>query len=359
MEQRNVIGIDLAKNVFEVVTHDARGKELKRKRLSRAKMHSYFSNMAPALIGMEACATSHYWGRKLRAQGHEVRLLPAQHVKAYRRGQKNDYRDAQACAEAVVRPSIRAVPIKTVAQQDLQSVQRMRQSAVDQRTAQANQIRGLLLEYGVTVNKGIERLINTLPGILEDAENGLSEVFRRCLSYRYEQLRQSSEEVKFFTHELQRQSDSDERCRLLKSVPAYGPIVSAAYVSRIGDGSEFARGRDVSAAVGLVPAQHSTGGREVLLGITKKGDKPLRYLIVHGARAVAKHAEGKTDPLSVWFCQVRDRRGYNKAVVALANKLTRIAWAVLQSGQPYDAQRLASRSAPVQSPHGSPQDQAA
>lgn len=342
MTKRNVIGIDLAKHVFHIVILNERNTVIERKQLKRAQMGRYFVNRPAARIGMEACASAHYWGRTLRSQGHEVRLLPPQHVKPLRQGNKNDYNDALAIAEALNRPGIHPVTIKTPEQQDLQAVERLRELTTKQRTAMANQLRGLLAEYGIVIPTGINVLMRVIPGILEDADNGLSMPLRACIAQRYRQLQSSREDLNVLTQQVRTLARQDARCTLLESIPGFGPIVAAAYVNHVGDAAAFARGRDVAASVGLVPGQHSTGGRPTLLGISKRGDKRLRYLLVHGARAVAKQADKKTDRLSVWFCQLRDRRGYNKAVVALANKLARIGWAVVRTRQAYDSAHLST-----------------
>lgn len=345
MDKRNVIGIDLAKNTFHCITLDHRGKTLGKKKLSRKQMKTHFANIPPAIIAMEACASAHYWGRILRDQGHEMRLLPPQHVKPYVRGNKNDYNDALAIAEAASRPQIRSVAIKSPQQQDMQGLERMREQCTGQRTAVVNQLRGLLAEYGIVLAKGVSTLTQAMMAILEEADNGLSDQFRRWLYRRYEHLQRLTEDIDFYTQELHRTAHQDARCRLLNTIPGYGLITASTYLIHVGDTTEFRRGRDVSASVGIVPKQHSTGGRSVLLGISKRGNKRLRYLLIHGARSVARHADGKTDALSVWFCRLRERRGYNKAVVALANKMARIGWAVLKTGQPYQAKQVSAKTA--------------
>ena len=337
MSKITTVGLDLAKQVFHVVCCDARGKVVRKRMLKRSQVLRYFAQLEPALVGMEACASAHYWGRALGDLGHEVRLLAAQHVKAYVRGNKNDYNDAQAIAEAVVRPQLRAVAIKTVAQQDIQALHRLRQQCVAARTALSNQLRGLLAEYGVVLPKGLSSVRRRLPALLEDAENGLSECFRALLAQGYHQLCELDAHVEAYTEEVKRQAQRSEACRRLQTIPGFGPIVASVFHSAVGDGQGYRRGRDVSAAVGLVPRQHSSGGKSVLLGISKRGDRYLRSLLVHGARAVVRQAERKDDRLSRWINRIKAQRGHNKAVVALANKLARIGWAVLAQRGVYQA----------------------
>lgn len=276
-------------------------------------------------------------GRELTRLGHQVSLLPTQHVKAYVQGNKNDYNDAIAIAEASNRPRIHAVPLKTLEQQDQQAIQRMRKQAVADRTALCNQTRGLLAEYGLVLPQGVTQLRKRLPDLLEDASNGLSALFRQLLRQRYEQLVELDGHIEFYTGQLVQQAQQSEAIQQLQTIPGFGPVVASAYHTYVGDGQTFACGRDVSASLGLVPRQHSTGGKTVLLGISKRGDQELRGLLVHGARSVVRIAHKKQDQLSRWVCRLVERRGINKATVALANKLARIAWAVSTQNKPYVA----------------------
>lgn len=329
------IGLDLAKNVFHVVCFDKNGNEVKKRMLRRSQMLAYFANVPPCRVSMEACASSHYWGRELTKMGHDAFLISPQHVKPYVRGNKNDYNDSRAIAEAGTRPNMPRVAVKFTEQQDMQALHRMRTRAVRSRTSLSNSTRGLLGEYGIVLNKGISVLRRRIPELLEDADNGLSLHFRKLLSRCYDQLLELNEHIDFFTKELEQLSRKDEGCKRLQSIPGFGPIVSSAFRSAIGDGEAFKCGRDASASLGLVPRQHSSGGKEVLLGISKRGDRYLRSLVVHGARAVVSQAQNKTDPLSRWINRIRNERGVNKAVVALANKLVRIGWAVLHTKSVY------------------------
>ena len=269
--------------------------------------------------------------------GHTVKLIPPQYVKPFVRGNKNDYNDALAIAEALVRPQMRFAAIKTVAQQDMQALHRLRERRIAERTALCNQVRGLLGEYGIVLPRGVASLRRRLPELLEDADNGLSALFRRLLAQSYRQLKELDVHIEGYARELRRQSRQSAACQRLQTIPGYGPSVASVFYSVVGNGAAYRRGRDVSAAVGLVPRQHSSGGKENLLGISKRGDRYLRSLLVHGARSVVRQAAGKADRLSRWINRVKAARGYNKAVVALANKLARIGWAVLAHNTRYQA----------------------
>lgn len=329
------VGLDLAKNIFHVVCLNTHGKEVKKRMLRRKQVLEFFTQQPPCQVGLEACAGSHYWGRKLRALGHDVKLIPPQYVKPYLRGNKNDYNDARAIAEAATRPGLPVVGLKTVAEQDMQALHRMRSQCVRDRTALSNSIRGLLGEYGIVFPTGVATLRRTIPEVLEDAENGLSLRFRDCLARRYDQLIELEGHIAFYTQELTRLSEQDEACQRLQTVPGFGPIVASAFRSVIGDGRAYARGREAAASIGLVPRQHSSGGKNVLLGISKRGNKYLRKQLIHGARSIVLQAANKEDSLSRWINRIREERGWNKAVVALANKMARIGWAILRHDTSY------------------------
>ena len=330
-----LIGIDVAKNIFHAVKLDSHGKLKWRKKYSRTQLKRYVSNLEPTRIAMEACASSHYWGRLFESMGHTVVLLPPKHVKAYARGQKNDYNDARAIAEAAYHGSIRPVPVKSVAQQDDQAFHRMRNQCISQRTRLVNQMRGLLGEYGVIIPKGIASARKALPRILEDAENGLTVGFRALLHREYRRLIALDEEMAWFDAQLRQQGKQDEVCRRLQEAPGYGALVSSAVKCWMGDGHQFRKGRDAAAALGIVPRQHSSGDKEILLGITKRGDKYTRTQVINGARSVVNRARHKDDPLSCWINRIVATRGYNKAVVAMANKMVRVAWVIIARGERY------------------------
>ena len=329
MDKPMTIGLDLAKQTFHAVCCDTRGKVMKKKQLRRRDVLSWFANQPVSRVGMEACAGAHYWARELMTLGHEVKLIPPQYVKPFVRGNKNDYNDALAIAEASRCAEMRFVAIKTPAQQDIQALHRLRERRLQERTALGNQLRGLLAEYGLVLPQGINTLRRRLPEILEDGENGLSTLFRRLLCQSYRQLRELDEHIDAYTQELNAYSRQNEACRRLETIPGFGPIVASVFHSVVGNGETYRRGRDVAAALGLVPKQHSSGGKSVLLGISKRGDRYLRCLLVHGARAVVIRAAKKDDALSRWVNRLREQRGINKATVALANKMARIGWAVL------------------------------
>jgi transposase len=333
------IGLDIAKNVFHLVELDEHGKQTHRKKLRRSQIKEFFVQHPVCVIAMEGCAGCHYWAREFKAMGHEVKLLPPQHVKGYLRGQKNDYNDARAIAEACQHGYVRAVAIKGIEQQDEQAFHRARKQLVGEQTRLANQIRGLLGEYGIVFAQGVSRIRREIPFLLEDAENGLSQRFRDLLHRQYQRFIAMDEELAVYDLQLRVQVKEDDVCRRLAELPGFGPVVSSAYKSWLGDGKQFRRGRDASAALGVVPRQHSTGGKEVLLGITKRGDSYVRSLVIHGARSVVIQAGKKTDPLSQWINRLVATRGFNKAVVALANKLIRMAWVIVARGESYRPQQ--------------------
>ena len=330
------IGLDLAKSVFQVHAVDHKGHRLFSRALKREKMMAFFQNLSPCLIGMEACASSHFWARTLMAMGHEVKLIAPQFVKPYVKGNKNDANDAEAICEAVSRPNMRFVPVKTVEQQDIQALHRIRQEQVRQRTALVNQIRGLLSEYGIVISRRVESLRNALPDILEDAENRLTADFRILLKGLQEDLLHLDDRIGSQDQAIKKLSLEHEGAKRLQQLRGIGPITATALIAAIGNGRQFARGRDAAAWCGLVPGQHSSGGKSKLLGISKRGDTYLRTLMIHGARAVLKTAQSKDDRLSQWLQKLCNRRNKNIAAVALANKTMRMAWALLVRGQDYD-----------------------
>lgn len=337
MGEITTIGLDLAKNTFHLIGCNAYGKEVKRKMLKRGKLAAYIANLPPCLIGMEACAGAHYWARQFEELGHEVRLIAPQHVKAYVRGNKNDYNDARAIAEAVRVPDMRFVEVKSVEQQDVQAMHRLREAQGQERTALCNQIRGLLAEYGIVLPQGVGTVRRRLPELLEDADNGLSDFFRSLLADCYQQFKELDAHIEFYNQVLKEQARNNEAIQRLQTIPGFGPVVASVFHAFVGNGQAFGKGRDVSAALGLVPKQHSSGGKTVLLGISKRGDRYLRSLLVHGARSVVRLAGKKDDRLSRWINKIKATRGANKAAVALANKMARIGWAILSQNSVYRA----------------------
>jgi transposase len=331
----HTVGIDLGKTVFHLVGLNRRGEVVLRKRFSRAQLLHFTANLRVELIGMEACGGAHFLGRALQGQGHEVRLMPAQYVKPYVKSNKNDYIDAEAIAEAVGRPTMRFVPIKTDDQLDMQSLHRVRERWVMRRTAVVNQIRGLLLERGITLRKGRCHLDAALPGILEDAAARLSDALRMLLAQLKLELDQLAIRIAEADGVMDCTSRENEACRRLIAIPGIGPVTATALVAAIGNGAAFRKGREFSAWVGMVPRENSTGGKQTLLGISKRGNSYLRRLFVQGARAVMMRRTKQSPGLRVWLEKLEMRKHHNVAIVALANKLARMAWAVLTSGQIY------------------------
>ncbi len=331
------IGIDLAKNVIQVHGVDERGKAVLRKQLKRDQVASFFANLPPCLIGMEACASAHHWARRLQSFGHTVKLMAPQFVKPYVKTNKNDAADAEAICEAVSRPTMRFVPIKNAEQQAVLALHRARQGFVKARTAQANQIRGLLAEYGIVIPQGIAHIAKRLPEILEDGENELPGVFRQLLQRLGDHLKELDRQVGELEVQIQIWHRENEASKKLATIPGIGPITASALVGSIGDAKSFENGRQLAAWLGLVPRQHSSGGKQLLLGISKRGDTYLRTLLIHGARAVIRVAEGKAGYADSWLARLMGRRNQNVAAVALANKNARTVWALLAHGRDYQA----------------------
>ena len=331
------IGIDLAKNVFQVHGVDERGKAILKKQLKREQMPAFFANLAPCLIGMEACGSAHFWANKLQAMGHTVKLMAPQFVKPYVKTNKNDAADAEAICEAVSRPNMRFVPIKHAEQQAVLALHRARQGFVKARTAQANQIRGLLAEYGIIIPQGIAHISKRLPEILEDGENGLPGVFRHLIARLGDHLKELDRKAQELELQIQVWHRENAASRKLAQIPGIGPITASALVASIGNARNFENGRQLAAWLGLVPRQNSSGGKQTLLGISKRGDTYLRTLLIHGARAVIRVAERKADHAGSWLAGVMGRRNKNVAAVALANKNARIVWALLAQDRDYKA----------------------
>ena len=341
----HTIGIDLGKTVFHLVGLNLRGEAVVRKKLSRRQLLQFTANLHVDLIGMEACGGAHFLGRALREQGHEVLLMPAQYVKPYVKTNKNDYIDAEAIAEAVARPTMRFVPIKTDDQLDMQSLHRVRERWVMRRTAIVNQIRGLLLERGITLRKGRRYVDAALPGILEDADSKLSGALRVLLAQLKLELDQMAIRIDEADAVLNKTAHENEACQRLVEIPGIGPVTATALIAAIGNGAAFRKGREFAAWMGVVPREHSTGGKQKLLGISKHGNSYLRRLFIQGARAVLQQRTKQTPALSVWLAQLTIRAHQNVVAVALANKLARIAWAVLAKEKQYRPPALISLEA--------------
>jgi transposase len=331
------VGIDLAKTVFQVHGVDERGLPVVRRQLRRKKVLEYFSQLPPCLVGMEACAGAHYWARKLQAQGHTVKLMAPQFVKPYVKANKTDTADAEAICEAVTRPTMRFVPIKTVDQQAVLCLHRARHGFVKARTAQANQIRGLLAEYGITLPQGISHVSRCIPEIIEDGDNDLPDVFRGLLQRLGGHLSALHRQVQEVEAQIEAWHRSNEQSRKLAEIPGVGTLTASALVASMGDVRSFRNGRELAAWLGLVPRQHSSGGKTLSLGISKRGDRYLRMLLVHGARSAIRVAERKVTATNTWLTEMLKRRHTNVAAVARANKNVRVAWALLAHGRHYHA----------------------
>jgi len=336
------IGIDLAKEVFQIHGVNQHGKAVLRKQLKRAQMPLFFANLSPCLIGMEACGSAHHWARKLMELGHTVKLMAPQFVKPYVKTNKNDASDAEAICEAVSRPNMRFVPLKNVEQQALLALHRARAGFVHARTAQGNQIRGLLAEFGFAIRKGPWRIEQAVQPILEDAENGLPGMSRELFARLLEHLRHLDIQAKEIEKQIKEWHQNDADSQRLEAIPGIGPISASALVASIGDVHAFKNARQLAAWLGLVPRQHSTGGKQVLLGISKRGDTYLRTLLIHGGRSVltAQKRWGRGE--GSWSAALAKRRHTNVAAVALANKNARIVWALLARGQEYQPNHRAS-----------------
>ena len=328
------VGIDLAKNVFQIHAVDDHGKAVLKRQLKRDQMAAFFANLPPCLIGMEACGSAHHWARKLESFGHTVRLMAPQFVKPYVKTNKNDAADAEAICEAVARPNMRFVPIKNIEQQSVLALHRVRQSFVKARTAQANQIRGLLAEFGLIIPQGIANIAKRVPELIEDASNELTGSFRLLVDRLMDHLKELDRQVSELEAQIKAwHRASDASCKL-ERIPGIGPITASALVATIGDAKNFDGGRQVAAWLGLVPRQHSSGGKPTLLGMSKRGDSYLRTLLIHGARSVIFRAQQKADKGS-WLHKLLERRNPNVAAVALANKNARIVWALLARDQEF------------------------
>ncbi len=335
-----VVGIDLGKTWIQMCGQDASGQVRLSGKYKPAQFRQVMAQLPRCRVGLEACGRAHHWARVLRGYGHEVKLMAPQFIKPYVKSNKSDRADAEAVCEAVQRPTMRFVGVKSVAQQDQQSVHRVRSLAVGQRTALVNQVRGLLAEYGVEIGQGRSRVRGLLPGILEDGENGLSGEFRALLAALYEALVGLDERIARLDEQIERWAQTDEQAQRLMSIPGVGPVTATALLAAVGDVRAFRNGRELAAWLGLVPRQHATGGREQLLGISKRGDSYVRSLLIHGARAVVRVSGKKTDPRSRWLRDVTSRRHKNVAAVALANRMARTAYALLVKQETYRADSI-------------------
>lgn len=323
------LAIDIAKSVFHLYAVNKAGRLVKKKMLKRNLLLAYVAKMEPCTIAIEACGSANHWAREFNKLGHKTVLIAPQFVAPYRKGNKNDYNDAQAIAEAAQRPDMRFVPIKSIEQQDVQILHRIRERLVKQRTALTNQTRGMLAEYGIIMGKGRKAFKEAMPLILEDAENQLTVVSRALFCELKDDFNEIEDKLVEYDKMILQENKTNSTCQRLHGILGVGPITATALYAAVGDGKEFKNGRHFSAWCGLVPKQHSTGGKNNLLGISKRGNTYLRTLFIHGARSVLRHCLNKTDKFSLWAKALEERRGFNKACVAIANKLARISWVIM------------------------------
>jgi len=329
------IGLDLAKYVFEVHGVDAQDEVILRKTLRREGVAQFFADLPPCVVGMEACCGAHYWAKVLSDLGHQVRLISPQFVKPYVKSNKNDRNDAEAICEAIGRPSMRFVPPKSAEQLEIQAIHRIRQRLVANRTRLVNQARGLLSEHGVVVPRAISQLRHALARIAGEEDSDLSDMFRDLLREVFDELIELDRRISSCNRKIRNLFRTNEMCQRIGKIEGIGPITATALVAATGDRTCFRNGRQFAAWLGLVPKQRSSGGKARLFGISKRGDRYLRTLMIHGARAVLGKAGGKEDPRSLWITRMRERRHPNVVAVALANKNARIVWSVLSKGQDY------------------------
>lgn len=330
------VGLDLAKNVFEVCGVDEQERVTLRKTLSRRQVLKFFARLEACVVGMESCGSAHYWARELQKLGHEPRLMAPQFVAPYRKNDKNDRNDALAICEAAGRPTMRFVPVKSAEQQAVLTVHRVRALRVSERTALVNQVRGLLSEYGVVLAQGVATVRRGLPEVLDDGDNDLPVLAREVFAELYARLSALDQEIVRYDHWIEKLARASEPAQRLMQVEGVGPLTATALVASVGDARQFANGRQFAAWLGLVPRQHSSGGKARHGRITKRGDRYLRTLLVHGARALMRHLSDRADRKSCWVRALHERRGFNKATVALAAKHARIIWALLAHGQRYE-----------------------
>jgi len=336
MEIRSV-GIDLGKTSFHLVALGDKGKVLLKKKFTQKQLITFTANLQTCLIGMESCSGSHFLGRALREQGHDVKLIPAQFVKPFVKSHKNDFVDAEAIAEALERENMRFVPIKTDDQLDLQSLHRVRERLMTHRTALINQIRGFLLERGIVFAKSPIRLREAMPEVLENANEDLSPRMRNLIAILWSEWKDLELQIAEMNDEVERIASSDAACQRLRQIPGIGPLVATAIVASIGNGAAFRKGREFAAWLGLLPNQHSTGGKARLGAISKRGNCYLRKILIHGARAVVLRSKRDRIAMGAWMTSLETRAPRNVLIVATAHKLARIAWAVLSTGQDYRA----------------------
>jgi len=332
----NVLGIDIAKNVFQLHGADGSGKKVLKKRIERNNLSEYIATLPSCTIVMEACGGSNYWARTFQRHGHTVKLISPQFVKPFVKTNKNDANDAEAIVEAGTRPSMHFVPIKQVEQQDIQSIHRVRSRLMKNKTALINEIRGLNLEYGITIPQGEAKVKRCLRSIIDDNKNELTILSRGLMQDLYDELIEIEIKLKKLEKNIQIICKENDQCRRILSIPGVGPLTSTAIVAAVPNANEFKNGRHMSAWLGLVPRQVSSGNKQVLLGISKRGDKYLRTLLIHGARSALSFTKHKDDPYGNWLIAKKESLTFNKAAVALANKNARIIWSLLKTGDEFN-----------------------
>jgi transposase len=335
VDTTTIIGVDIGKTAFHVHGICAQGRKTLQKQLTRGQLRRLLGTHARCVVAMEACGSAHHWARYAASLGHEIRMISPQYVKPFVKSNKNDRNDAEAICEAAARPSMRFVPAKAIEQQDLLMMHRIRQRRVRRRTALVNQIRGLLLEYGIPIAKGICRARRQLPEILEDATNELTTLGRAMIAELRDEFKVLDEQIRSIDVRIDAMFRQSERCQRLAEIPGVGPLTATALEATVGNGAEFRNGRHLAAWLGLVPRQFSTGGKNQLYGISKRGDRYIRTLLIHGARSAMLVMKRNRDPRCAWIEALRARSCHNVAAVALANKVARVAWAMMSSGSAY------------------------
>lgn len=330
------LGIDLAKNIFQIHGADSKGKALLKKKLSRKGLCEFVANLPQCTIAMEACGGANHWARKFMGYGHKVKLISPQFVKPFVKGHKNDRNDAEAIVEAASRANMRYVSPKTIEQQDMQSLLRLRDACLQMRTKLGNQLRGLLAEYGIVITQGISHLHKMVSGLLSASEESNLTIFlKEALRMQYDLLLKVEEKIATYDKKIGLIAKTNESCQRIQNVEGIGPVTAIAVVATMGNPNDFKNGRHFAAFLGLVPRQDSSGGRNRLLGITKHGDGYVRQLLVHGARSLVNYAGKKKDKRSLWVNRLKWRAGANRTCVAVANKNARIIWALLKHNDDY------------------------
>lgn len=340
MESISVIGVDLAKDVFQVHACRENGKKVWSKAMSRKKFNDFWHNTLPCKVFIEACGSSHYWGRKLRDLGFDVQLIAPQHVKPFVKTNKSDFNDAEAIVEAGLRPTMRFVPIKTEEQQSVQMLHRVRTRLVVAKTQLSNEMRGFLREYGIVIPLSVAAFNQEIPTILEDGENNLNDLARSTLCDLFEEYKNLRTNILKYDKKIEQIAEQNDVCSRLLKVHGIGTVSSTALYAKFGNASDYKNGRALAAALGLVPRHSGSGGATKILSISKRGDPYIRSLLVHGARAVVARAKKLSDPYSQRINEMEKRIGFNKTTVAIANRNARVAWVLMNKGEHYKSPRL-------------------